>query len=170
MKKSINCILFIFVVVFVTSSALHEYYVSTTSIRWVPSKGEIQMTSRFFLDDLEALMKREVPSVVFSPDSDPEQIDQFIKEFYIKNIAVSIDDAPQDIDYIGREYQEDLLVIYAQIPTHKSIFSSLTVQCSFLTNLFSDQQNIVHIITPKNKKSVLLNQSRTAITLTIEEF
>ena len=128
------------------------------------------MTSRFFLDDLEALMKRKAPRVVFSPDSDPEQIDQFIKEFYIKNIAVSIDDTPQEIDYIGREYQEDLLVIYAQIPTHKSIFSSLTVQCSFLTNLFSDQQNIVHIITPKNKKSVLLNQSRTAITLAIEEF
>lgn len=154
----------------VTSSALHEYYVSTTSIRWVPSKGEIQMTSRFFLDDLEALMKRKAPSVVFSPDSNPKQIDEFIKEFYIKNIAVSIDDTLQDIDYIGREYQEDLLVIYAQIPTHKSIFSSLTVQCSFLTNLFSDQQNIVHIITPKNKKSVLLNKSRKAITIAIEEF
>ena len=125
------------------------------------------MTSRFFLDDLETLMQQQDPKVVFSPDSDPVQIDNFIKEFYIRNISLSIDNSPQSLTYIGREYKDDLLVIYAQIDTSKFESSTVRIQNSFLINLFEDQQNIVHLITPNDKKSFLLNRGATTVTFNI---
>ena len=46
--------------IFLTSSnVIHEYYLSTTSLKWVPAKQQLQITSRFLLYDLEALIQEE---------------------------------------------------------------------------------------------------------------
>ena len=84
---------FIFLVILISFSfaKTHEYYLSTTTVRWVPEKNQLQFTSRFFLEDIEALMQEEVdPKVQFSPDSSKEAIDAFVSDFYTKNIAIML--------------------------------------------------------------------------------
>ena len=142
---------------------IHEYYLSTTSLKWVPAKQQLQITSRFFLEDIEALMQEETgQKVVFLPDSNPAEIDAFVKEFYLNNLAVTLDGKQQKIDFLGREYQDDLLVVYAEIVLPSRELKRFDVKATFLTDFLSGQQNIIHVSAPKQKRSFLLTHKKTA--------
>lgn len=146
----------------------HEFYLSTTNVRWVPEKQQLQLTSRFFLEDVEALMQKEVNAKTqFSPDSSEEEIDAFVARFYQKNIHVKFDGISQEITYLGREYQDDLLVIYAEVNTTKKEFQQIEINASFLLDFLPTQQNIFHISSPKNKKSFLLTKKKNTLNYVI---
>lgn len=155
---------FLFLSVLLSSfSVIHDYYLSTTTLKWVPAKQQLQMTSRFFLEDIEALMQEKTgQKMVFSPDSNPAQIDAFVKDFYLNNLAITLDGGQQNIDYLGREYQDDLLVIYAEIVLPSNELKRLEVKATFLTDFLSGQQNIIHVSSPNQKKSFLLSHKKTA--------
>ncbi len=141
----------------------HDYYLSTTTIKWLPEKQQIQLTTRFFLEDIEALMEAETgQKVVFHPDTKPEEIDAFVKDFYLRNLLVSLDGEPQKIHYLGREYQDDLLVVYAEILPLSSDFKRFDLSATFLIDFLENQQNIIHLTTPNQKKSFLLSDRQTA--------
>lgn len=139
---------------------LHDFYLSTTIFKWVPEKNEIQLTSRFFIDDMEALMQKTHPKIAFAPDSRSDEIDRFIEHFFVTNVKLALDKEPQSINYLGREYQEDLLVVYAHVEGVSSEWSSLQIKNTFLLDLLETQQNIVHVQTPFKKKSFLLSKDR----------
>lgn len=147
----------------------HDYYLSTTNIKWVPAKQQVQLTSRFFLEDIEALMQKETgQKVVFSPDSNLAEIDAFVKDFYLSNLAITIDGEQQEIAYLGREYKDDdLLVVYAEVVFPAKEFKTLDVKASFLIDFLTGQQNIVHLITPNQKKSFLLTNKKAALDFTL---
>ena len=160
--KKIKIALFLGIL-FTSFNVIHEYYLSTTSLKWVPAKQQLQITSRFFLEDIEALMQEKTgQQVVFFPDSNPAEIDAFIKEFYLNNLAVTLDGKQQKIDYLGREYQDDLLVVYAEILMSSIELKRLNVKATFLTDFLSGQQNIIHLSAPKQKRSFLLTHKKTA--------
>lgn len=168
LRKSIS-LLFLF---FGLSSFFfeHDYYLSTTTLNWAAEKGELQLTSRFFIDDLEAFMQQEGhPKVVFQPDSDSQKIDDFVAQFYQNQIQISVDNELQTIRYLGREYQDDLLVIYAEIKLAKKEINRLEVENTFLTEFLPSQQNLVHLRGEKLKKSFLLNAKRTHFSYSFKE-
>ncbi|MEN8846104.1 MAG: DUF6702 family protein [Candidatus Arcticimaribacter sp.] len=166
MKSKLILILFVFLCSFTIT---HDYYLSTTNIKWVPAKQQVQLTSRFFLEDIEALMQKETgQKVVFSPDSNLAEIDAFVKEFYLSNLAITIDGEQQEIAYLGREYKDDdLLVVYAEVVFPAKEFKTLDVKASFLIDFLTGQQNIVHLITPNQKKSFLLTNKKAALDFTL---
>ena len=142
----------------------HEYYLSTSTLKWVPDNKQIQLTSRFFLDDIEALMQaKKGAKIVFLPDSDPVAIDAFVKDFYLTSLAIELDGQKQEINYLGREYSDDLMIIYAEVLTDTSEFSSIEITADFLVDFLAGQQNIFHLSTPHKKKSFLLSQTKTAV-------
>lgn len=146
----------------------HDYYLSTTSLKWVPSKSQVQITSRFFLDDIEALMQDKTnKKFVFLPDSDPTAIDDFVKEFYLNNLSLAIDGAQQEIQYLGREYKDDLMVLYAEINLPSDQLKTINVSATFLIDFLTSQQNIIHLNTPNQKKSFLLNHKKTTLDFTL---
>ncbi|MEN8768147.1 MAG: DUF6702 family protein [Candidatus Arcticimaribacter sp.] len=166
MKSKLILILFVFLCSFTIT---HDYYLSTTNIKWVPAKQQVQLTSRFFLEDIEALMQKETgQKVVFSPDSNLAEIDAFVKDFYLSNLAITIDGEQQEIAYLGREYKDDdLLVVYAEVVFPAKEFKTLDVKASFLIDFLTGQQNIVHLITPNQKKSFLLTNKKAALDFTL---
>ncbi len=124
----------LFSLLFLLSSFVeqHEYYLSTSTIKWVPENKQIQLTSRFFLDDIEALMQaKKGTNIVFLPDSDPVAIDAFVKDFYLKSLRIQLDGEKQNIHYLGREYKDDLMIIYAEILTDTVDFSSIEIKADF---------------------------------------
>ena len=139
----------------------HDYYLSTTTVQWVPAKKQIQLTSRFFLEDIEALMQEKTDEpVVFLPDSNPTAIDAFVKNFYSENLSIALENSPQKIHYLGREYKDDLLVIYGEISLPIERLNTLNVKATFLIDFLVDQQNIVHLVSPDQKKSFLLTNQK----------
>ena len=137
-------------------------------MRWVPQKQQLQLTSRFFLEDIEALMQEQVDAKIqFAPDTNKAIIDAFVEEFYRTNIAVKLDGALQPLTYLGREYQDDFLVVYAELNSAKNDFQNIEIDAQFLTDFLPTQQNIFHLSTPKKKKSFLLTADERGLTFII---
>lgn len=166
--KKIKLLLFLSVLL-TSSHVVHEYYLSTTNIKWLPAKQHLQITSRFFLEDIQALMQEKTnQKVVFLPDSNPVEIDAFVKAFYLNNLNIAIDGNQHKMDYLGREYQDDLLVIYAEIILPSSDLKRFEVKATFLTDFLTGQQNIIHVSTPGLKKSFLLTHKQTHFDFTLK--
>ena len=145
-------------------SVEHDYYISTTKVRWVLQKQQLQLISRFFLEDIEALMQEQVDArIQFAPDTNKKTIDAFVEEFYRTNIAVKFDGQLQPLTYIGREYQDDLLVVYAELNLTKKEVKSVEIDAHFLTDFLPEQQNIFHLSSAVRKKSFLLSKEKSSL-------
>lgn len=160
---------FLFLIFTELGTSAHDYFVGTTSIKWVSEKGQIQLVSKLFIEDMETIIQNELnKDFVLQPDTDQVQIDQFIATYFASHFTIHIDNSSTEINYLGREYQEDLLVIYAEVMDVFSV-KKLEVKNTLLMDTFETQQNIIHITTPTNKKSFLLHQKNTNLTYTLAD-
>ena len=153
-----NFIILFIVQLGIKDYASHEFYVSTTSVDFVLDKNEIQITSQFFVDDLENLIKFLTPntSLIFEK-AYREDNDIFLRDFIHKNFKLSINKKEKEVKYLGYELKDDLLVVYYETKFLNSEIINIEVFNSFLVNFIESQKNIVHVKFKNLKKSFLLN-------------
>ena len=153
-----NFIILFIVQLGIKDYASHEFYVSTTSVDFVLNKNEIQITSQFFVDDLENLIKFLTPNTtLIFEKAHKEDTDIFLRDFIHKNFKLSINKKKKKVKYLGYELKDDLLVVYYEIKFLNSDIVNIEVFNSFLVNFIESQKNIVHIKFKNLKKSFLLN-------------
>ena len=135
----------------------HEFYVSTTSVDFVLDKNEIQITSQFFLDDVENLIKFQNPNttLIFEKTSN-EDNNLIVRDFIQKNFKILINRKIQEVKYLGYELKDDLLVVFYETKFYDSQIFNIEVFNSFLINFIESQKNIVHVKFKNLKKSFLL--------------
>ena len=156
MKKQF---LLLFSVLFLCSFAVHKFYVSVTQIDYVPSKKRIEITSRIFIDDLEkALTKKYNKKVNLTSTKELPEAEELIKSYLKEKIKISINKKPQNIEFLAREVEGDVLILYTKIAISKKI-NTFEIYNSLLTEVYTDQQNIVHTNINSNKKSILLTNT-----------
>ena len=67
---------FVFLTVFILSSfTLHKFYVSTTSIKFIPDDRSLQITAQVFADDFEFALKKMASGIKLNPDNDADLVD-----------------------------------------------------------------------------------------------
>ena len=138
---------------------LHKFYVSVTQIDYVPNKKRIEITSRIFIDDLEkALNKKYKTKLNITSTNEISEAEEYIKAYIKEKIKISINKKPQVIEYLTKEVEGDVIIIYTKIAISKKI-NTFEVYNSLLTETFQDQQNIVHTNINSNKKSFLLTNT-----------
>jgi hypothetical protein len=59
MKKIFRALLVLLFFVSLTSMALHKFYVSVNQIDFVPKKKALEISSRIFIDDLDAALEKK---------------------------------------------------------------------------------------------------------------
>ena len=156
MKKQF---LLLFAVLSLCSFTVHKFYVSVTQIDYVPSKKRVEITSRIFIDDLEkALTKRYNKKVNLTSTKELPEAEELIKSYLKEKIKVSINKKPQNIEFLAREVEGDVLILYTKIVISKKI-NTFEIYNSLLTEVYTDQQNIVHTNINSNKKSILLTNT-----------
>jgi hypothetical protein len=156
MKKQL---LLLFAVLFLSSFSAHKFYVSVTQIDYVPSKKRIEITSRIFIDDLEkGLNKRFNKKVNLISTKELPEAEELIKSYLKEKIKISINKKPQNIEFLAREVEGDVLILYTKIAISKKI-NTFEIYNALLTEVYSDQQNIVHTNINSNKKSILLTNT-----------
>lgn len=149
----------VFSVLFLSSFAVHKFYVSVTQIDYVPSKKRIELTSRIFIDDLEkGLNKRFNKKVNLTSTKELPEAEELIKSYLKEKIKISINKKPQNIEFLAREVEGDVLILYTKIAISKKI-NTFEIYNSLLTEVYADQQNIVHTNINSNKKSILLTNT-----------
>ncbi len=135
----------------------HEFYVSTTSVDFILDKSEIQITSQFFVDDVENLIKFQNPNITLAFEKRySEKTNLILKDFIHKNFKISINKKMQEVKYLGYELRDDLLVVFYETKFSNSEIFNIEIFNSFLVNFIESQKNIVHLKFKNLKKSFLL--------------
>lgn len=162
MKKNLLKFVLPFLLIIVLSSfAWHKFYVSVTQIDYVPSKKRIEITHRIFIDDLEkALEKKYNKKMYLTSTKELPEAEMYIKNYLKDNIKISINKKPQEIRYLTREMEGDVLIFYTKIAISKKI-NNFDIFNSLLIDVYKEQQNIVHLNINSNKNSFLFTNSDT---------
>ncbi|WP_333810287.1 DUF6702 family protein [Flavobacterium sp.] len=162
MKKNLlRLFLPFFLVIVLSSFVWHKFYVSVTQIDYVSNKKRIEISHRIFIDDLEkALEKKYKKKVYLTSTKELPEAEVLIKDYLKENVKISINKKPQEIVYLAREVEGDVLIFYSKIAISKKI-NTFEIFNSLLTNVYEEQQNIVHVNINRNKNSFLFTNSDT---------
>ena len=154
LKKS----LFILILPLVAFTVAHKFYVSVTNISYSEKDGALQITSRIFIDDFEqVLLERYGIEAHLATDSETALVDEYIERYLKTKFLMFVDGEQRKYKVLGKKYDNDIMICYLEIPEiHIEKIKSIAVQNELLTDLFDEQQNVVHFKIKGKKKSFVL--------------
>lgn len=147
-------------------SIMHKFYVSVTNIQYSKEDNSLQITSRIFIDDLEnVLEERYGVEMNLATAKESEEANFYIEKYMRSKLVISADRNNKAFVFLGKKYDNDLIICYLEIedidlPSRKT----LEVENDILTDLFEEQQNIVHFrISGKKKSFVLVKENNKGL-------
>ncbi|WP_417290271.1 DUF6702 family protein [Corallibacter sp.] len=148
-----------FLACFAFTSA-HKYYVSITQIEYVKEQKSVQLISRIFIDDFERLLReRYDETITLSKNNEAKNAQYYIEKYLKEKIQIHINGAEVALEFIGKEYENDIMYCYLEI-TQVSAIKTFEIKNHVLYDLFDDQQNIIRTkINGKNKSFVLIKEN-----------
>lgn len=141
----------------------HKFYLSVTNITYSEKDDAIQITSRVFIDDLEDLLRERYDIIGnLGIDIESELADEYLEKYLRAKFSLEINGELKAFDFLGRKYDTDVIIFYLEVP--KVDFPSITsiqVKNEVLTDLYDEQQNVIHFKIKGKKKSFVLIKSDT---------
>ena len=149
---------------FFSFTSFHKYYISVTQIEYVKDKKAVQIISRVFIDDLEkALQHNYNENITLDENNDSEAINTYLKKYINTNLKVSVNKQPAELQFIGKEYDGDIVRFYLEATGIQNV-NSLELSNKILFAVCPDQQNIVKTkINSKQKSFILTNKNTSAL-------
>lgn len=138
----------------------HKFYVSVTEIVYNEKSESLQIISRVFIDDLEDLLQtRYDKNIKLGKGNETAMVPDLLKKYLNEKIQVQLDGRLVEVNFLGKEYEDDMLLLYLEIPKVKS-FKKITVKNALLTDMFNEQKNLVHVTYKGSTKSLILNKAK----------
>lgn len=136
----------------------HKFYVSVTHVNYSEKDRALQITSRVFIDDFEAVLEERYDvTAKLATETESEMADGYIEKYVREKFVVRINGKERPFTFLGKEYDADVMICYFEIPdVDLSKLKSLEVQSELLTDLFEEQQNVIHLKIKGKKKSFVL--------------
>lgn len=139
-------------------TSMHKFYVSVTQVDYIQEKEEVQITSRIFIDDLERLIReRYDESITLASENESGLAEVYIEKYLKEKIGFVINGEPMKMNYLGKEYEDDIAICYLEISGIEAI-RSIEITNSVLFDLFEEQQNVIRTKINSKKKSFILVQ------------
>ena len=163
MKKR-NFIGLLVILCFLAFNEAHKYYVSVTQIEYVKEQNSLQIISRIFIDDFERLLReRYDESITLAIENEKAVVDNYTERYLKDKLTISIDGRSQNIEFIGKEYEDDIMFVYLEITDVENI-NALEVSNQVLFDVFEEQQNVVRTkIKGKNKSFILIKENAKGV-------
>lgn len=141
-------------------TSIHKYYVSVTQIEYVDSKQSVQIITRVFLDDFEDVLQlRYDENLLLGPQSETNDANFYIERYLKTKMIIKINGEEQTVNYIGKEYDNDVVICYLEIEEIKNI-KTFEIENTVLFDLYTEQQNIIRTkINLKNKSFILIKEN-----------
>lgn len=148
--------LFLLIIPLFAFTAMHKYYVSVTQINYVKEEASVQIISRIFIDDFENLLrKRYDENITLASKNELKIVDTYIEQYLNNKLKIKINNKATKLNFIGKEYDGDIMRCYLEIEGVKAI-DSFQITNRLLFDLFEEQQNIVKTKINAIQKSFLL--------------
>ena len=134
----------------------HKYYISLTKIDYIKDKKEVQITMRFFIDDIEnTLQNRFNISLELATKKENKKANFYLETYITQKFKVNINDEDKVYRYLGKEYDNDVVFFYLEISDIENI-NKIVVQNSMLFEEFEEQENYVKLNINNTKKTFIL--------------
>ena len=146
------------ILMFLSFSSAHKFYVSVTNIVYSEDDSAFQITSRIFIDDLDKLLiERYGVEAKLATPNESKIADEYIGKYFRSKFLVQLDGEVVSYNFLGKRYDNDVVICYLEIPNVKlSEVKTMSIQNEVLMDLFDEQKNVVHIKWKGNKRSFVL--------------
>ena len=137
------------------AASIHKYYLSVTDLNYSEETQSVQIITRLFYDDLEAVIQERYDTdVVVDATSDQKEIDRYLIKYFQKKMLITINGEQREMNFVGKKYEDDYVVCYLEIPDVNAI-KNFEIESTLLMDVFPDQKNMVHTTIAGKKKSFL---------------
>ena len=117
------------------------------------------------MDDIEvALNKENTIDLQLTTKKELKDNDVYFKHYLEKKLQFKIDAISKSFNYLGKEYDGDLVFFYLEIENISQL-KTIDVTNNILTKHFEKQQNLIKSKVDKKHKSVLLTKDENSTTL-----
>jgi hypothetical protein len=111
-----------------------------------------------FIDDLEkSLEKQGVSKIYIGTEKEKQEANSLIIKYLQSNFSVKLNNKALAYDFLGKETSNDkqAIWVYLEAKNVKDV-KQIFVENKILTEIFSDQKNIVQINVPSKKQGYFL--------------
>ncbi|MBP6126917.1 DUF6702 family protein [Flavobacterium sp.] len=156
-KLSLLVILFSFLSAF----TFHKFYVGVFQIDYFKEKKAVQITARLFIDDLEkALYKKHNKHIYITTKDEIAEANTLIANYLSEKLKIKINNKSQSLQFLTKEQEDNIVICYLKIPFKDNI-KDLEITNTVLSDIFKEQQNLVHLNLNSNKKTLLFTNTET---------
>ncbi len=154
---------FLLLLPLVAFTVAHKFYISVTNVGYSEKDDALQITTRIFVDDMNAVLKERYGIKSKLGTKDETELDNDYFEKYMRSkFLVEVDGKTTGYTLLGKKYDTDMIICYMEVPkVNLKKVSSIAVINELLTDLFDEQQNVVHFKVNGKKKSYVLLKSDT---------
>lgn len=137
---------------------VHKYYVSVTEVEYVEAKKSVQITSRVFINDFEALLRQRYDkNITLAIENEKSTVNFYTKKYLKEKFKLKINNQEVEFKFLGKEYEDDIMISYLEIININNI-QSIQATNQVLFDIFPGQQNIVRFKVNSKNKSFLLTK------------
>ena len=146
---------YLFYILIALNGYAHDVHLSNTEIHYKTDQKAIQLSIHMFIDDLEDAIETESnEKLILFSDKESPAADSLILNYIERNLKIKIDDRDAESIYIGREISDDLSAIWTYIEFENiETFKNITVENSFLLEMFDDQKNMIQLKVDNKRKA-----------------
>lgn len=160
MKKIVSLAFVFFLFLTFSSFSTHKFYVGVFEVDYKSEKKAFQITSRIFIDDIEAALEAKYKKKLhLATNKEISNSKDLIATYFKEKFKIDINNKDSEMVFLALEYEDDVLICYHKI-NHSGKIKSLNIYNSILIEQFSEQQNLVHSSINGNKNSFLFTNKK----------
>lgn len=135
---------------------IHKYYISLIKVEFKPENESVQITMRIFIDDLQKVINEtNNVSIELAVKDEVKNSNELIYKYIRDNFKVTINSKNSPYEYLGKEYENDIVYLYLELKKIKTI-NSIEITDTMLIEYFPSQKNIVKLNINNKKKTFFL--------------
>jgi len=161
--------IFIFSVLFIISKRVHYYvskplhdiHLSICKINYNKESKSIELSFRFFTDDIEKAVKNYNGKKIISIKGKKiKEADKYLVNYILSKFSIKVKNNRINYDFIGWEIKETVIWCYIEIK-NINLANKILVKNKLLIEIFSNQKNIIILNSGNYKKNIVFDRKKT---------
>ena len=146
---------------FTLAFSSHKYYLSLTQIEYNKDQDSLEVIINVFMDDIEFAINKEYSvDLRLTTKQELEDVDSYFQKYLRKNLRFLVNKELVNYNFIGKEYEGDLVYFYLEVNVSNSPVS-LEVYNTILVTYFEQQQNVIKFKNGSERQSKILSKNTT---------
>ena len=137
--------------------AMHKYYVSVTVIHFNTGNRHLEIVLHTFPDDVALALEKNYGYRI-DWDKPDEQARKFLEAYLHEHFRLKAGSKVLNYKYLGFTFENDQLLLVMESRALPEQVGQLEIFNDWLTEIYRDQQNLVHLLTGRTKQSEILDR------------